>query len=204
MKKADSALLMAAWNQQQSDQEIASGCRCSVATVCRWRRSLELSPNTKVSQLTAAQQQTVLSLAAQGIPLRAIAEQTAIFVETIRKLLLRRRVPYQKSESRTIAKEVHGTLGYGGYVELRVARDGPYGNLIKHGGPATGYALLHRMRMQDVVGRPLLSSEVVHHVDGDIYNNSVANLRLFQSHADHLKHHAETGLARCKEASDRW
>lgn len=190
--------------QGLSDQEIADREGCSVATVCRWRLRQGLSANTKREKVEDAKWQEVRRLIADGQPLSEVARRTGIFVETVRKFAARKGLEYARAERRTPAKEVHGTIGYGGYVELRVDRDGPYGNLIRHGGRHTGYAALHRMRMQDKLGRQLLPGEVVHHIDGDIYNNSPSNLAVFASERDHLDHHAETGVERCKEARDRW
>ena len=158
-------------------------------------------------QMTKEQQDAALDMVRSGMTLREISDKTGIFVETIRKLANRRSVPYKRAERRTLGKEVHGTLGYGGYVELRVSVDGPYKNLIHHGvnpGGRTGYAALHRMRMQDKLGRELLPGEIVHHIDGDIYNNSHVNLALFSSVKEHLAHHKEEGVHRCKESADRW
>lgn len=192
------------WNAGLSDQEIAAKEGCSVATVCRWRKRQGLTANTKRALVEDEQWQDVRRLIEVGEPLSEVSRQTGIFVETIRKFAARRGLEYVRANRRTPAKEVHGTIGYGGYVELRVDRDGPYGNLIRHGGKHTGYAALHRMRMQDKLGRELLPGEVVHHIDGDIYNNSPANLAVFASEREHLDHHAETGVERCKESRDRW
>lgn len=191
-------------SQGLSDREIANAEGCSVATVCRWRQRQGLTANTKKELVEDSKWIEVRELIADGMTLSDIARQTGIFVETIRKFAARKGLSYTRSFRRTPAKEVHGTIGYGGYVELRVDCDGPYGNLIRHGGDQTGYAALHRMRMQDKLGRDLLPGEVVHHIDGDVYNNSPSNLMVFASHDDHLAHHRETGIRRCKEVRDRW
>lgn len=49
----------------------------------------------------------------------------------------------------------------------------------------------HRLVMEEKIGRNLKPGEVVHHIDGDIRNNSPDNLMLFQSQAEHLKWHKE-------------
>lgn len=54
-----------------------------------------------------------------------------------------------------------------------------------------GYMMEHRLVIENSIGRFLLSDEVVHHRDGDIFNNNIENLQLFSSSRDHLKHHAQ-------------
>jgi len=51
-----------------------------------------------------------------------------------------------------------------------------------------GYVAEHRKIMADMIGRPLLQSEVVHHKDANPGNNDPSNLELFQSNAEHLRH----------------
>lgn len=49
--------------------------------------------------------------------------------------------------------------------------------------------LAHRVVMEKIIGRPLTSTEVVHHIDGDKSNNSPYNLMLFKNKAEHCKWH---------------
>jgi hypothetical protein len=54
-----------------------------------------------------------------------------------------------------------------------------------------GYVLEHRLIMEAHVGRVLLPSEVVHHINADTSDNRVENLMLFMGQGDHLSHHAK-------------
>ncbi|MCK5020074.1 MAG: HNH endonuclease [Candidatus Peribacteraceae bacterium] len=47
----------------------------------------------------------------------------------------------------------------------------------------------HRYVMEEELGRPLLSSEHIHHIDGDKTNNDIINLEIL-TNSKHRKHHA--------------
>ncbi len=51
-----------------------------------------------------------------------------------------------------------------------------------------GYVAEHRLVMEELLGRYLSSSEVVHHIDGDKLNNSPINLEVM-SNSQHISFH---------------
>lgn len=53
---------------------------------------------------------------------------------------------------------------------------------------AHGYVRLHRLVMEAKLGRPLLATEVVHHIDGNKQNNHPDNLMLFDKNSQHLRY----------------
>ena len=57
----------------------------------------------------------------------------------------------------------------------------------------------HHLVMERVLGRPLLKTEVVHHIDNDILNNSPENLRLDSTNGVHL---ADTLAGKCPNWSE--
>jgi hypothetical protein len=50
----------------------------------------------------------------------------------------------------------------------------------------------HRHVMAEHVGRPLATTEIVHHLNGDRYDNRLANLEL-TTRSEHMRHHWEAG-----------
>jgi hypothetical protein len=79
-----------------------------------------------------------------------------------------------------------------GYTYRRVP-DHPNGTT--HG----NYVAVHRLVMEQKLGRYLLPTEVVDHIDGDIQNNHPDNLRVFANNAEHLR---ETLKGKCPKWSD--
>lgn len=80
-----------------------------------------------------------------------------------------------------------------GYVLVTAPADHPYAR--QRTNRATKLMYEHRLVLERHLGRYLLPSEVVDHADGLTLHNSPANLRLFESNAEHL---AETISGRRK------
>ena len=112
--------------------------------------------------------------------------------ETIRKYARKRGLtitPVDQSLENHPSWKGGTTLDRSGYILQRVQADGEHGYLIRalREGDRRGYAPVHRVNMHDSLGRNLKPLEVVDHIDGDVKNNDLSNLRVFETNAAHLK-----------------
>lgn len=65
---------------------------------------------------------------------------------------------------------------------------------------ADGYVAEHRLVMANHLGRMLLKTEHVHHIDGDKRNNYVENLKIIPL-AEHVQQHWDERRTSCKYCS---
>lgn len=76
----------------------------------------------------------------------------------------------------------------------RVVTNRGYAKIKAHEHPRRdrdGYVLEHIVVVEKEIGRFLYEGEVVHHIDGNKTNNDIKNLKLYESHSQHVKDHAK-------------
>jgi len=107
----------------------------------------------------------------------------------IRKILLKHNLP-RLAEGGRRGGHNHQFVGgrrvnLNGYVLITPPEGHPTAK--KRPGRKAGYMFEHRYVMEQTLGRPLLNTERVDHLDGLTLHNHPDNLRLFSTNAEHLK-----------------
>lgn len=127
--------------------------------------------------------ETVLRMCEEGCSLSEIGRAVGTKNEEVKKFLRR------KGITKAFPTYLEGERHYAWKGRL-VDKDGyilihckGHPNARKH----THYVFEHRLVMEEVLGRILLPTEVVHHKDGNKQNNDPLNLQLFQSNGEHLE-----------------
>ena len=83
-----------------------------------------------------------------------------------------------------------------GYALVRVGKD-------HHLSDIRGYAYEHRLVAEAKLGRRLLASEQIHHVDGDKGNNDPENLEVMESTLHHQIQHRKPGSKYARMPGDK-
>ena len=81
--------------------------------------------------------------------------------------------------------EIKGTAKKGDYLYAKVP-DHPNRNRCN-------YVLMHRVVMENHLGRLLTKNEIVHHKDGNKFNNDISNLELMTNEEHSRMHNPKVG-----------
>lgn len=138
----------------------------------------------------------VARLAAQGLYSHEIAARVGKTPKAVQKIYRRYNFPTLHNHCPPLREERRGWKG--GVKVVRgysYARTPGHPHASKHG----SYVAVHRLVMEQTLGRYLLPSEVVDHIDGNTQNNDPSNLRVFASNGEHL---AATLKGRCPKWSE--
>ena len=79
---------------------------------------------------------------------------------------------------------IHTHGNYKGAKDVRCPKE--FASMAKK----NGYVGEHRLVVAQALGRPLLRTEVVHHINHDPLDNRLENLMLFKTNQDHKKYEA--------------
>lgn len=125
----------------------------------------------------------VLELARSGLYSHEIADHIGVTPKAIQKMFRRYNFPILQNLAPPLREERIGWTGGVKYVKgYAYARTPGHPHASKHG----SYVAVHRLVIEQHLGRFLLPTEVVHHIDDDPQNNSIENLQVFASNGDHL------------------
>ena len=127
---------------------------------------------------------SILSMAREGYFSHEIADCLGTTPKAVQKFYRRYNFPTLQNFAPPLLEERVGWKGgvkeAKGYLYQRTPGH-PYAS--KHG----GYVAVHRLVVEQKIGRHLQPNEVVDHIDGNTRNNHPDNLRVFQSNAEHLR-----------------
>jgi len=121
----------------------------------------------------------VLRLRDLGWSQSKIGKEVGICQSTISRVLIqsgrRTRLPVLEGGKHGSWKGGRVKTGEG-YIGVRITHDDMMASMIVR----SGYVLEHRLVMARSLGRPLLATESVHHINGDRTDNRLENLQLRQ------------------------
>lgn len=127
---------------------------------------------------------TILNLAREGKTSAEIGQVTGKTPKAIQKFF--RRYDFPDLHNIEVRRMQEQPMWNGGEKLMKgytYRRTPDHPNGTKHG----NYVAVHRLVMEEKLGRYLLPTEVVDHIDGNIQNNHPDNLRVFSSNAEHLR-----------------
>jgi transposase len=118
----------------------------------------------------------ILRLRAEGMPQEAIGRQLGVGQPRVSRWL-RSNGKHTWDPTRHPGYKGGRVKSSGGYMAIKIPLDDPLSCMADR---ANGYVKEHRYVMAKALGRPLLESETVHHINGDRTDNRLENLQLRQ------------------------
>lgn len=187
-------------SEHKTAREVAAAVGCSDATVCyvlhrngHKQRGYGGRGGKRLYNLTSTQIAEMVSMYMGGDSCEKISEHLQVPWPTVNRLLKEQGVSLRPGGFRQ-GDQHHAWAGgrvvRDGYVLVLVREDDPLYCMSQAKAAGVRYAHEHRLVMARHLGRPLRSTETVHHIDGNRQNNDITNLQL--RHGKHGK-----GIALC-------
>lgn len=166
--------------------DLAAQFQCSIRLIRKMLSQANVAPRPIGNKrgVTAEELEEIISWDTQGLSHSAIARKkgwSQPFISRLLKGLGRAK--------RKASGDHHGwwkggkVLAGNGYCAVMVAADDPLASMRG----TSGYVLEHRLVLARSLGRPLLKTETVHHINGDKTDNRLENLQLRQEkHGKHV------------------
>ena len=123
-------------------------------------------------------------LASLGYFSHEIAEIVSKSPKAVQKIYRRYNFPVLQNFAPPLRENRKGWAG-----GLKIVKNYEYQRTIDHPNRSKhgGYVAVHRLVVEQKIGRYLLRTEVVDHIDGNTRNNHPDNLRVFANNAEHLR-----------------
>lgn len=138
--------------------------------------------STRLRRMRGYDEAKLREMSDRGMTCAEIGQQLGKSPESVRRAMVRRRIPRQEPKARPEHNYFWTggmTVDRHGYILVKMPGH-PDGNHL-------GYVRQHRLVMSEHLGRPLLPGEVVDHRNDDTSDNRIENLRLFASNGEHLR-----------------
>lgn len=184
--EAGVALIVSEYETGISAAQLGKRLGCSTETILNVLKRAGIKIRSSKPRMTTQEKLKIKALYESGLTFLEVGERTNRSSATLIKMM--------HAEYPDIVRS--GTVGPGsphwmggkttshGYVYIWVADDDPMASMR---GKFQQYVLEHRLVMARKIGRPLLPTETVHHIDGDRANNAPENLELRQGkHGKHV------------------
>lgn len=155
-------------------------CKEVVANCCRWHGVPTRRIGGTGRQFTPEEIGQIREWVAAGLSQHEISRRLRTHQTIVSKVCSQNRITITKVRPTDYRGEAHPNWKGGrrvddnGYVHVWIPADHAYAAMR----PRSGYILEHRLKMAELLGRPLTSRETVHHVDGNKQENDPSNLQL--------------------------
>ena len=177
-KLPEKATLLADYASGLSESAIAEkyGCNCSSVHGALKKAGAKMRPRGNWERVTTTDEAKEIS-----VQYHELVSQAAVAVlrgisntRVSRALRMAGHATGCKSGSAHPSWKGGRCAAPGGYIQVWVSSDDPLNCMAQR----NGYVMEHRLVMARSLGRPLLSDETIHHINGDRKDNKLNNLQL--------------------------